>query len=67
MVKNGVDVYLTTSGTHLTMNKKPLETMTSAWMGVTDPKDPQYDKEEIPWAVRIDFRQWRVCAPECRL
>ncbi|MFD1542356.1 L,D-transpeptidase [Nonomuraea guangzhouensis] len=53
MVKNGVDVYLTTSGTHLTMNKKPLETMTSAWMGVTDPKDPQYYKEEIPWAVRI--------------
>ncbi|MEU7859531.1 L,D-transpeptidase [Nonomuraea sp. NPDC049141] len=53
MPKNGVDVYLTTSGTHLTMNKKPLETMTSAWMGVTDPKDPRYYKEEIPWAVRI--------------
>ncbi|MBT2224411.1 L,D-transpeptidase [Nonomuraea sp. NEAU-A123] len=53
MPKNGVDVYLTTSGTHLTMNKKPMETMTSAWMGVTDPKDPRYYKEEIPWAVRI--------------
>ncbi|MCA2224365.1 L,D-transpeptidase [Nonomuraea aurantiaca] len=53
LLKNGVDVYLTTSGTHLTMNKKPMETMTSAWMGVTDPKDPRYYKEEIPWAVRI--------------
>ncbi|WP_433512611.1 L,D-transpeptidase [Nonomuraea sp. CA-143628] len=53
LLKNGVDVYLTTSGTHLTMNKKPMETMTSEWMGVTDPKDPRYYKEEIPWAVRI--------------
>ncbi|MFI6318651.1 L,D-transpeptidase [Nonomuraea sp. NPDC050556] len=53
MVKNGVDVFLTTSGVHLTMGKKPLETMSSAWMGVTDPKDPRYYKEEIPWAVRI--------------
>ncbi|MEV0617333.1 L,D-transpeptidase [Nonomuraea sp. NPDC050404] len=53
MVKNGVDVYLTTSGVHLTMGKKALETMTSSWMGVTDPKDPRYYKEKIPWAVRI--------------
>ena len=52
-VKNGVDVYLTTSGVHLTMGKKSVETMTSSWMGVTDPKDPRYYKEEIPWAVRI--------------
>jgi lipoprotein-anchoring transpeptidase ErfK/SrfK len=52
-VRNGVDVYLTTSGTHLTMGKKEVETMTSSWMGVTDPKDPRYYKEEIPWAVRI--------------
>ncbi|MFC5833063.1 L,D-transpeptidase [Nonomuraea insulae] len=51
--QNGVDVYLTTSGTHLTMGKKAVETMTSSWMGVTDPKDPRYYKEEIPWAVRI--------------
>ncbi|MET8861356.1 L,D-transpeptidase [Nonomuraea sp. NPDC004580] len=53
LVRNGVDVYLTTSGTHLTMGKKAVETMTSSWMGVTDPKDPRYYKEEIPWAVRI--------------
>ncbi|WP_327087585.1 L,D-transpeptidase [Nonomuraea sp. NBC_01738] len=53
LVKNGVDVYLTTSGIHLTMNKKAMETMTSSWLGVTDPKDPRYYKEEIPWAVRI--------------
>ncbi|MEU4509817.1 L,D-transpeptidase [Nonomuraea wenchangensis] len=53
LVRGGVDVYLTTSGTHLTMGKKAVETMTSSWMGVTDPKDPRYYKEEIPWAVRI--------------
>ncbi|MBB5777158.1 L,D-transpeptidase [Nonomuraea jabiensis] len=53
LIKNGVDVYLTTSGVHLTMGKKAVETMTSSWMGVTDPKDPRYYKEEIPWAVRI--------------
>ncbi|MEV0202493.1 L,D-transpeptidase [Nonomuraea sp. NPDC050691] len=53
LMRNGVDVYLTTSGVHLTMGKKRVETMTSSWMGVTDPKDPQYYKEEIPWAVRI--------------
>ncbi|MDA0637493.1 L,D-transpeptidase [Nonomuraea sp. MCN248] len=53
MIRNGVDVYLTTSGVHLTMGKKAVETMTSSWMGVTDPKDPRYYKEEIPWAVRI--------------
>ncbi|MEV5329231.1 L,D-transpeptidase [Nonomuraea fastidiosa] len=53
LIRNGVDVYLTTSGVHLTMGKKAVETMTSSWMGVTDPKDPRYYKEEIPWAVRI--------------
>ncbi|RVX47226.1 L,D-transpeptidase-like protein [Nonomuraea polychroma] len=53
LIRNGVDVYLTTSGIHLTMGKKAVETMTSSWMGVTDPKDPRYYKEEIPWAVRI--------------
>ncbi|WP_248964208.1 L,D-transpeptidase [Sphaerisporangium perillae] len=53
LVRNGTDVYLTTSGVHLAMDKKPVETMTSGWMGVTDPKDPLYYKLEIPWAVRI--------------
>ncbi|GII77409.1 hypothetical protein Sru01_23910 [Sphaerisporangium rufum] len=53
LVRNGVDVYLTTSGVHLAMGKKRVETMTSAWLGVTDPKDPLYYKLEIPWAVRI--------------
>ncbi|MFC4536267.1 L,D-transpeptidase [Sphaerisporangium dianthi] len=53
LVRNGVDVYLTTTGVHLAMGKKPVETMTSGWMGVTDPKDPLYYKLEIPWAVRI--------------
>ncbi|WP_336217070.1 L,D-transpeptidase [Nonomuraea sp. LPB2021202275-12-8] len=53
LVRNGTDVYLTTSGVHLTMGKKAVETMTSSWMGVTDPKDPRYYKEQIPWAVRI--------------
>ncbi|MGI5284086.1 L,D-transpeptidase [Nonomuraea polychroma] len=53
LIRSGVDVYLTTSGIHLTMGKKAVETMTSSWMGVTDPKDPRYYKEEIPWAVRI--------------
>ncbi|WP_169949706.1 Ig-like domain-containing protein [Microbispora sp. H11081] len=51
--RNGVDVYLTTSGVHLAMGKKRVETMTSSWLGVTDPKDPLYYKLEIPWAVRI--------------
>ncbi|WP_214414122.1 L,D-transpeptidase [Sphaerisporangium fuscum] len=53
LVRNGVDLYLTTSGVHLAMGKKKVETMTSGWMGVTDPKDPLYYKLEIPWAVRI--------------
>lgn len=53
LVKNGVDVFLTTSGVHLTMGKKAVETMSSTWMGVTDPADPRYYKEEINWAVRI--------------
>ncbi|GAA0383249.1 hypothetical protein GCM10009530_37590 [Microbispora corallina] len=53
LIRNGVDVYLTTSGVHLTMGKKRVETMTSAWMGVTDPKNPLYYKLQIPWAVRI--------------
>ncbi|WP_169985521.1 L,D-transpeptidase [Microbispora sp. H10836] len=51
--RGGVDVYLTTTGVHLAMGKKRVETMTSSWLGVTDPKDPLYYKLEIPWAVRI--------------
>ncbi|MGH3387994.1 MAG: Ig-like domain-containing protein [Actinomadura sp.] len=54
LVRNGVDVYQTTSGVHLTMSKHRVERMTSAWMGV-DPKDKKnggYD-EKIPFAVRI--------------
>ncbi|GAA2112907.1 L,D-transpeptidase [Actinomadura alba] len=54
MIRNGVDVYQTTSGVHLTMAKARVERMTSAWMGV-DPKDKEkggYD-EKIPFAVRI--------------
>jgi lipoprotein-anchoring transpeptidase ErfK/SrfK len=54
MIRNGVDVYQTTSGVHLTMAKVRVERMTSAWMGV-DPKDKKhggYD-EKIPFAVRI--------------
>jgi lipoprotein-anchoring transpeptidase ErfK/SrfK len=54
LIRNGVDVYQTTSGVHLTMAKIRLERMTSKWMGV-DPKDKEhggYD-EKIPFAVRI--------------
>jgi lipoprotein-anchoring transpeptidase ErfK/SrfK len=52
-VRNGVDVYKTTSGIHLTMSKSRLERMTSKWMGVTDKKDPRFYDEKIPYAVRI--------------
>jgi lipoprotein-anchoring transpeptidase ErfK/SrfK len=54
LIRNGVDVYQTTSGVHLTMAKIRLERMTSKWMGV-DPKDKEhggYD-EKIPFAVRF--------------
>jgi lipoprotein-anchoring transpeptidase ErfK/SrfK len=54
MIRNGVDVYQTTSGVHLTMAKIRVERMTSQWMGV-DAKDKAhggYD-EKIPFAVRI--------------
>lgn len=52
-VRDGVDVYKTTSGVHLTMAKSKLERMTSKWMGVTDKKDPRFYDEKIPFAVRI--------------
>ncbi|MCD0453390.1 Ig-like domain-containing protein [Actinocorallia sp. API 0066] len=53
-VVNGVDTYLTTSGTHLTMSRHRVEIMTSEWMGV-DPEDKENGgyKEIIPFAVRI--------------
>ncbi|MEO3788080.1 Ig-like domain-containing protein [Actinocorallia sp. B10E7] len=53
-VVNGIDTYLTTSGTHLTMSRHRVEIMTSEWMGV-DPKDKANGgyKEVIPFAVRI--------------
>ena len=53
LIRGGVDVYKTTSGIHLTMGKSRLERMTSAWMGVTDKKDPRFYDEKIPFAVRI--------------
>jgi lipoprotein-anchoring transpeptidase ErfK/SrfK len=53
LVRNGVDVYKTTSGVHLTMSKHRVERMTSRWMGVTDKKDPRFYDEKIPFAVRI--------------
>lgn len=53
-VVGGIDTYLTTSGTHLTMSRHRVETMTSEWMGV-DPEDKANGgyKEIIPFAVRI--------------
>ncbi|WP_106402687.1 L,D-transpeptidase [Actinocorallia populi] len=53
-VVNGIDTYLTTSGTHLTMSRHRVEIMTSEWMGV-DPKDKKNGgyREVIPFAVRI--------------
>ncbi|MFD0855054.1 Ig-like domain-containing protein, partial [Actinomadura adrarensis] len=53
-VVNGVDVFLTTSGVHLTMGKENPAIMTSEWMGV-DPKDKKNGgyREVIPHAVRI--------------
>lgn len=53
-VKNGVDTFLTTSGSHLTMSRHRVEIMTSEWMGV-DPKDKKNGgyEEKIPFAVRI--------------
>lgn len=52
-VVGGVDTFATTSGIHLTMGKSPLERMTSAWMGVTDKKDPAFYDLKLPNAVRI--------------
>ncbi|MFC4913971.1 L,D-transpeptidase [Actinomadura gamaensis] len=53
-IRNGVDVYETTSGVHLTMGKENPAIMTSEWMGVK-PEDKANGgyKEVIPFAVRI--------------
>jgi lipoprotein-anchoring transpeptidase ErfK/SrfK len=53
-MRGGVDVFLTTSGIHLTMGKENPAIMTSEWMGV-DPKDKKNGgyREVIPHAVRI--------------
>lgn len=54
LIRNGVDVYLTTSGVHLAMSKHLVERMTSEWMGV-DPKDKKHGGYDLklPHAVRI--------------
>lgn len=54
MIRDGVDVYQTTSGVHLTMGKENPAIMTSEWMGVK-PEDKAHGgyKEVIPFAVRI--------------
>ncbi|MDX6742054.1 L,D-transpeptidase [Actinocorallia sp. A-T 12471] len=49
-VVNGVDVLITTSGTHLVMAHSKLERMISPGK---DPDDPGYYDEMIPWATRI--------------
>ncbi|MEW2358614.1 Ig-like domain-containing protein [Spirillospora sp. NPDC029432] len=51
--KGGKRAYTTTSGVHLAMGKYDPVTMTSAWMGVTDPKDPRYYKKRVRHAVQI--------------
>jgi len=51
--KGGSRAYTTTSGVHLTMGKGDPVVMTSAWMGVTDKKDPRYYKLEVHDAVQI--------------
>ncbi|MFI0350457.1 Ig-like domain-containing protein [Actinomadura sp. 9N407] len=51
--KGGKRAYTTTNGVHLAMGKYDPVTMTSAWMGVTDPKDPRYYKKRVRHAVQI--------------
>ncbi|GAA4105870.1 L,D-transpeptidase [Actinomadura miaoliensis] len=51
--KGGVRKYTTTSGVHLTMGKADPVVMSSAWMGVTDRKDPRYYKKTVRHAVQI--------------
>jgi lipoprotein-anchoring transpeptidase ErfK/SrfK len=45
--------FTTTNGIHAVMGKGNPVVMTSAWMGITDPKDPEYYKLTVNDAVRI--------------
>lgn len=51
--RGGSWMFTTTSGIHAVMGKFSPVTMTSAWMGVTDPKDPRYYKLTVYDAVQI--------------
>ncbi|RMI40835.1 L,D-transpeptidase, partial [Actinomadura harenae] len=51
--RGGRLAYTTTNGVHLVMGKSDPVVMTSAWMGVTDPKDPRYYKLKVRYAVQI--------------
>lgn len=45
--------FTTTNGIHAVMGKHDPVVMTSAWMGITDPKDPEYYKLTVYDAVQI--------------
>jgi lipoprotein-anchoring transpeptidase ErfK/SrfK len=45
--------FTTTNGVHTVMGKHDPVVMTSAWMGITDPKDPEYYKLTVYDAVQI--------------
>jgi lipoprotein-anchoring transpeptidase ErfK/SrfK len=51
--RGGKPAYTTTNGVHLVMRKSDPVVMTSAWMGVTDPRDPRYYKLKVRYAVQI--------------
>jgi lipoprotein-anchoring transpeptidase ErfK/SrfK len=51
--RGGSWMFTTTSGVHAVMRKASPVVMTSAWMGVTDPKDPRYYKLTVFDAVQI--------------
>ncbi|WP_242906417.1 L,D-transpeptidase [Actinomadura terrae] len=51
--KGGRLAYTTTSGVHLTMGKGDPVVMSSAWMGVTDRRDPRYYRLAVRHAVQI--------------
>jgi lipoprotein-anchoring transpeptidase ErfK/SrfK len=45
--------FTTTNGVHAVMRKASPVVMTSSWMGITDPKDPEYYKLTVYSAVQI--------------
>jgi lipoprotein-anchoring transpeptidase ErfK/SrfK len=51
--RGGSWMFTTTNGIHAVMRKASPVVMTSAWMGVTDPKDPRYYKLTVFDAVQI--------------